>query len=192
MTDNESKESKKIRYAKTVLRNSLIELMQSRPIQDISVTEICNKAEISRTTFYTHYRNQYVLLRQLEDETLSSVEDMLKKYDKRSIRDIQQMLEGILKYIADNSHSIQTLLSENGDINFQKRFLRRFTDTEKMREYFTEMTDDAEKAEYHLVFVVSGSIALLQRWLKNNMNIPIPELTAILIEFMNERTKRFS
>jgi AcrR family transcriptional regulator len=181
MTDNEPKESRKTRYTKTALRDSLIELMQTRPILDISVKELCDKADISRSTFYAHYKDQYALLKQLEDETLSSVEDTLKSYDdKRSARDTIQMIEEILQYVADNSLSIQVLLSENGDINFQKKFFRRFTATQKMMKYFAERTDDAEKAEYHLVFVVSGSIALLQHWLKNNMNIPISELAAML------------
>ena len=185
MTDNAPKESRKTRYTKKALRDSLIELMQTRPILDISIKDICDKADLSRTTFYAHYKDQYALLKQLENETLSSVEDMLKNYDnKRSPRDVRQMIEGILQYIADNSHSIQVLLSENGDIDFQKRFFRRFTDTQKMMKYFAERTDDAQKGEYHLVFVVSGSIALLQHWLKNNMNIPIPELAAILIELI--------
>ncbi|MDR2417442.1 MAG: TetR/AcrR family transcriptional regulator [Treponema sp.] len=185
MADNELKESRKTRLTKMALRDSLIELMQTKPILDISVKELCDKADISRSTFYAHYKNQYALLKQLEDETLSSVEDTLKKYDdKRSTRDTILMLEGILTYIADNSHSIQVLLSENGDISFQKRFFRRFTDTQKMMKYFAERADDVENSEYHLIFVVGGSIVILQHWLKNNMNIPIPELAALLVELI--------
>lgn len=185
MIDNTLKESRQARHTKKALRDSLIELMQTRPILDISIKELCDKADISRTTFYAYYKNQYTLLKQLEDETLSSVEDTLKKYDnKRSAHDTIRMVEGILQYIADNSHSIQVLLSENGDINFQKRFFRRFTDTQKMMKYFAKGADDAEKGEYHLVFVVGGSIALLQHWLKDNMNIPIPEVAAMLIALM--------
>jgi hypothetical protein len=48
--------------------------------------------------------------------------------------------------------------------------------------YFTGKITDEEKREYHLVFMVNGSVALLQLWLKNNMNIPIPELAAMLVK----------
>ncbi|MDR3335721.1 MAG: TetR/AcrR family transcriptional regulator [Treponema sp.] len=183
MTDNETKDSRKTRYTKMALRDSLIELMQTRPILDISVKELCDQADISRSTFYAYYKDQYDLLKQIEDGTLTALEDMLKKYDnKGSARDMKQMVEEMLKYIADNSNSIQVLLSENGDINFQKRFFRRFTDRQKMMKYFVEKPVDEEKNEYYLVFVISGSVALVQHWLKNNMNIPIPELAAMLIK----------
>jgi hypothetical protein len=35
---------------------------------------------------------------------------------------ITQMTEGFQRYIADNKDSIQVLISENGDSNFQKNF----------------------------------------------------------------------
>jgi AcrR family transcriptional regulator len=183
MTDNEAKDSRKTRYTKMALRDSLIELMQTRSILNISVKELCDQADISRSTFYGYYKDQYDLLKQIEDGTLTALEDMLKKYDtKGSARDMKQMVEEILKYIADNSNSIQVLLSENGDINFQKRFFRSFTDRQKMMKYFVEKPVDEGKNEYYLVFVVSGSVALVQHWLKNDMNIPLLELAAMLIK----------
>jgi AcrR family transcriptional regulator len=183
MTDNKAKDNRKVIYSKMVLRDSLIELMQTRPILDISVKEICDKADISRSTFYAYYKDQYDLLKQIEDGTLTFLEDILIKYEsKQSMREMTRMVEEILKYIADNSNSIQVLLSENGDINFQKRFFRRFSDRQKMMKYFAEKTTDEEESEYHLVFVVSGAVAFMQHWLKNNMNIPIPELAAMLIK----------
>jgi AcrR family transcriptional regulator len=191
VTDNEPgtadqrlpKDSRKIRYTKMALRDSLVELMQTRPILDISVKELCDQADISRSTFYAHYKDQYELLKEIEDGTLGSLEDMLKNYEnKQSVQEMARMFEEILQYIACNSNSVQVLLSENGDINFQRRFFRRFTDGQTMMKYFAGNMADEGKSEYHLVFAVNGSVALLQHWLKNNMDIPIPELAAMLVK----------
>jgi AcrR family transcriptional regulator len=191
MTDNEwgtadqkfPKDSRKTRYTKTALRDSLIELMQKRPILAVSVKEICDQADISRSTFYAHYKDLYDLLREIEDGTLSALEDMLEQYEnKQSAQEMARMFEEILHYIACNSNSVQVLLSENGDISFQRRFFRRFTDRQKMMKYFSGKMADEGKREYHLVFTVNGSVAILQLWLKNNMNIPIPELAAMLVK----------
>jgi AcrR family transcriptional regulator len=182
MAENEPKDSRKTRYTRTALRDSLIELMQSRSILRISVKEICGGADISRSTFYAYYRDQYDLLRSIEDETLASLEGTLKKYDdKEDVRDLTLMVEEILRYIACNSDSIQVLLSENGDINFQKRFFRRFTGRQKMMRYLPEKIADEGKNEYYLVFSINGSIALVQYWLKNDMDIAIPELAAMVV-----------
>ena len=62
----EEKENRKIRYSKKVIRDSLMELMESKPILSVSIKDICELADISRSTFYSHYKDQYDLLRQVE------------------------------------------------------------------------------------------------------------------------------
>jgi hypothetical protein len=52
-----------------------------------------------------------------------------------------------------------------------------------MMKYFAGKTADRGKTEYYFHFVVNGSIALMQHWLKNNMDIPIPEIAEMLIKF---------
>jgi AcrR family transcriptional regulator len=183
----EANQDRKIRYTRMVLRESLIELMKAKPVTKITVTELCGAADINRTTFYAHYKDQYELLRQIEEETIAYFEDLLNKYnDKRSKREILQMLEEILQYIANNSNSIQVLLSENGDIDFQKKFFRRFTYQEQILRYFTDRTSDEAAKEYYSVFVVSGAIAFIQQWLKNNMNIPASDLAKILFRLSQQ------
>ncbi|MDR0706341.1 MAG: TetR/AcrR family transcriptional regulator [Treponema sp.] len=179
------KEGRKARYTKKALRDSLIELMKSKSIIRITIKEICDLADISRSTFYAHYHNQYDLLKQIEEGTIAYFEDILKKFDKkRSARELIQMVEEIVRNIADNSNSIQALLSENGDINFQERFFRRFTSKTYLVNYFIDPSFDDVPGigKYYLAYVVNGSIALVQRWLKNNMDIPVPKLAKMLVQ----------
>ena len=65
------KESRKTRYTRMALEDSLIELMTKKPISKITIKELCENADINRTTFYSHYSDQYDLLRQIEDDALS-------------------------------------------------------------------------------------------------------------------------
>ncbi|MDR2659583.1 MAG: TetR/AcrR family transcriptional regulator [Spirochaetaceae bacterium] len=176
-------DSRKTRYTKKALRDSLIELMKSKSIIRITIKDVCDIADISRSTFYAHYNDQYDLLRQIEEETIVYFEEMLQKIDKNhSKREIVEMVEEMLQYIARNSNSIQVLLSENGNIDFQKKFFRRFTQHQGiMTNFFTGSSEyDPEIREYSLVYVVNGSMALVQHWLKNGMNIPIPDMAKML------------
>ncbi|MDR2192987.1 MAG: TetR/AcrR family transcriptional regulator [Treponema sp.] len=181
-----TKETRKTKYTKKALRDSLIELMKSRSILRITIKDICDRADISRSTFYAHYADQYDLLRHIEEETIVYCEDMLREYGKkRSKAEMIQMLEEILRYIASNSTPIQMLLSENGDITFQERFIRRFIHQQHVMKYFDEKADDNDELkEYYSVFVIHGAIALIQHWLKNNMNISIQDLTRLMISIM--------
>jgi len=180
----EKKENRKIRYTKMVIRDSLMELMKNKSILSISIKDICDLADISRSTFYAHYKDQYDLLRQIEEETLAYFENMLDKYkDKHSKKETTQMLEEMLTYIANNFNSIQVLLSENGDILFQKKLFQHFTNHSLVTDYLAERQKDDEARAYYSVFIVHGSIGLVQHWLKTNMSIPVPQLAKMLLQW---------
>ncbi|MDR2786370.1 MAG: TetR/AcrR family transcriptional regulator [Treponema sp.] len=178
----EMKLDRKTRYTRKALADSLIGLIKDKPFTKITIRELCEKADINRTTFYAHYRDQYDLLKQIEEETLGSIEDMLNKYDnKRSKREVLEMVEEILGFIYSNSSSLQVLLSENGDIQFQKKLFRYFILKEQVMKYFPKKSIKEETKEYWSVYVIHGTIGLVQYWLKNNMSVPVSEMARILM-----------
>jgi AcrR family transcriptional regulator len=173
--------NRKTRYTKMVLRNSLTELMKEKSILGITIKDICELADVSRSTFYAHYKDQYDLLQQIQEETIASIEKLLEKYDDDDSKNgIILMLEELLRYIADNGESIQVLLSENGDINFQKKIFG-FTRRKQVMKYFTGRFDEKTQ-EYASVFTVNGSIGLIQLWLKNGMDVPVNEMAKLIVK----------
>jgi AcrR family transcriptional regulator len=185
----EKKENRKIRYTKMAIRESLMELMKENSILSVSVKDICDLADISRSTFYDHYKDQYDLLKQIEDDTLAYFEDMLIRYkDKLTKKDTCQMVEEMLTYIANNGTTIHVLLSENGDIAFQKKLLYHFIMHNQITKYFSEKQNDETKP-YYSVFLVHGSIGLIQHWLKNNMAMPIPQLAKMIMKWTEHQIK---
>jgi len=191
MEDNmEKKENRKSRYSKMVMRESLMELMKEKSILSVSVKDICDLADISRSTFYDHYKDQYDLLKQIEDETLAYFEDMLNRYkDKQTKKETGQMVEEMLTYIANNGNTIHVLLSENGDLTFQKKLLFHFIMHNQITKYFTEKQQSEETMPYYSVFLVHGAIGLIQHWLKDNMTMPIPQLAKMLMKWTEHLIK---
>ena len=180
----EPKENRKIRYTKMVIRDSLTELMKTKSILSISIKDICELADISRSTFYAHYKDQYDLLRLIEEETVAYFEGMLDKYkDKHSKKETAQMIEEMLTYMANNGNSIQVLLSENGDIAFQKKLFQHFANNNLVIKYFSDKQQDDEAKTYYSVFLINGYLGLVQHWLKTNMSIPVPQLARMLLKW---------
>jgi AcrR family transcriptional regulator len=181
------KDNRKTRYTRMVIRDSLIELMKQRPITGITIKEICALADVSRPTFYAHYRDQYDLLQSIEDETFAYFDNAVfaNKTKRLSKREIALFIENVLQYIESDSKSVKVLLSENGDIDFQRKFFRRFiVYLQQVIKHYSEKTSDKEKIECHSVFMVHGTIALVHHWVKSNMNIPKDELAKILVELI--------
>ena len=52
-----TKDNQRVRLTKRLLRESLIKLLGKQTIYDITVSQLCEDAEINRSTFYKYYNN---------------------------------------------------------------------------------------------------------------------------------------
>jgi AcrR family transcriptional regulator len=184
----------RIQFTRKVLRESLLALMKEKPILNITIREICEHAGLSRSTFYTYYDNQYDLLRQIENETFVESDRILQPHlsvlKKSNSLKSTVILEDMLQFIADNSNSIQVLLSKNGDSAFQRKFFRRSIEQALQFAKATGIKQSGEKmAEYSSVFWAGGMIALVQEWLQNGMDTPASELAKMLTRLMRDTLK---
>ena len=55
------------------LRGALTELLKTKSVQDITVCELADKVNISRGTFYLHYKNVFDMLEKIEQEMLEEL-----------------------------------------------------------------------------------------------------------------------
>ncbi|SHN50994.1 TetR/AcrR family transcriptional regulator [Desulfitobacterium chlororespirans] len=65
-------EDKRIRKTKRYIKQTLIEILTEKPFEQITVTELCNKSDISRITFYAHYNDKFALVDEMFAEMLES------------------------------------------------------------------------------------------------------------------------
>jgi AcrR family transcriptional regulator len=176
----EMKLDRKTRYTRMVLQDSLIELMKEKSINKITIKELCEKADINRTTFYTHYTDQYDLLRKIEDETLSwAKEAVAAAVSKTDRHETMRILEEICQYFVENSRHLQVLMSEQGDIDFQKQLFTLIYELCGINSS-TDHNADANTRECYFIFVVNGSVGLIRYWLKNGLNRSAKEMAEII------------
>lgn len=167
-----------------VLQDSLIDLMKQKPISKVTIKEICENADINRTTFYAHFSDQYDLLRSIEDQTLLYAKERLQSLLETDKNAAKLIIESIFDYFTENRDHIQVLMSEQGDIDFQKKLLHF------IYEYCVTIPADAKLTnskpvnvisnEYFFIFAVNGSIGIIQHWLKTGLQKTAKEMAEIL------------
>lgn len=174
------------RFTQKALKESLLALMERKSILDITVKEIYTGAGVGRTTFYAYCRDQYDLLRQIEDETLAEGEDLYHEHldmtkEKSRRHEFYEAIEQVLNHIAQNRNSIQILLGKNGDTYFQQRFMQaKIAHLCHSIKKSGAKESDEKLIRYRAQFVAGGLVTLVQEWLKNGMDIPAPELAKLL------------
>ena len=83
----------RIRHTKENIRKSFFTLLSQKEFCQITVTDICNLAEINRSTFYKHYLDIIDLLEQTENEILDKIRKLWKKlHPKNTIEGMESIL----------------------------------------------------------------------------------------------------
>lgn len=177
MTNQNSEENldKRSRRSRKWLKDALKDLLNEKAFDDISVTDISAKADVSRFTFYKHYENKEALL-------LNIVEDIFDQmYKQVDIDRANQFFEG------ENSNTddiFQNLLfSRNKDTErVLKLGLDRFSQTilismesrgrDKLRKLPLSKKlskEDDSSLQIFNIFLTGGTLALLSLWLSKEL-----------------------
>ena len=71
----------RVRYTRRVLKESFLTLLRDKPVNRITVKEVCELAELNRATFYAHYSDCFALLESIEQELLDALGQSLRLVD---------------------------------------------------------------------------------------------------------------
>ena len=179
--NQKAKTDRRVLYTKMFLKESLLELMKEKPIDKITPTELCRRAEINRNTFYTHYYTARDVLEEIETElSVQIIESLSNRFTAENI-DIPQMLNEICRIIYEKQDFCKILLSENGDAAFLERVitLGKNVIIQGWKKLGVSLPDD--QMEMFFAFIISGSIALIKKWAAEDMKNS-PSEVAVLIE----------
>lgn len=176
----------RVRVTKMLIRKQFTELLAAKPIQSITVRELCERTGINRSTFYNHYRDVYDLLEKIEEEMLAELAEQLKKIAGESGLMSVGFFEGIFRFLGQNMDVCAVVLGDNGD----KRFLYRMLEMGRkscVDAYSRAFPNAAEEQiEDFYVFVSNGCIGLIIRWLKQGMKRPPEELARTAMGIMTQ------
>lgn len=173
----EKKTDRRVKYTLMVIRESFVKLLERKPISKITVKEICEEADINRATFYAHFNDPYDLLGHIETELTDGIIHYLSSYDFTGQPNASvEMLEKILMFIRENAKIFHILLNTSGDMHFQQEVVQVIG-----QQHFSDLGSNRDDSESIFLFFASGSIGLIQKWLKDGMQKPAGELAELII-----------
>ena len=133
-----------------------IDLLQSKELNQIKVSDICKKAGLNRTTFYANYADIYALADSIRDKLENNIfvlyqDEIISGYNSndyyklfKHIKENQISYKTYFKLGYDNNCNIIAYDTELAQQHFQNRFI-----------------------EYHMEFFKSGITRIIKLWLQN-------------------------
>ena len=176
---------RRVRKTRQQLQHCLAVLLKEKKIQEITVREITEMADLNRGTFYLHYKDVFDLLEKVELELLDELDGTLQKYQASDLHQkLSLIFTDLFVCVQENAEMVQILLGENGDLNFVNQVKERVRE-KCLKDWFELFnSQDSQLFDAFNAFVVSGCLGLVTYWLQNGMNESPKELAQIAEQIM--------
>ena len=181
MSTQEKKEDRRIRRTKKLLTQALTQLLQEKQVNEITVKELTDLADMNRGTFYLYYRDIFDMLEKIEDSLFDGLSQIVSLPEDAPATDVTKpILLDLFRFIEENQEVCRVLLSANGDMSFLHRL------NEVVREKCKNAWDSLyareageEEFDYHYSFVVFGCAGLIRAWLNRNCKESAEQMAAL-------------
>ena len=171
-----------------MIRSALAELIDEKGFNNISVTDLTQRADINRGTFYLHYVDKYDLLEKIENEIIQEIEEETKHLDSINMLNIDASNEPLpfmvklFEYFKENSVIVKSILGPKGDPTFERK-IKKFIKTnlfEKQKFKIFNIDDAVISEEYFIQYILSADLGVIKHWLEKNMKESPDEMALIL------------
>ncbi len=176
---------RRIRRTRKVLKECLTKLLKEKKIQEITVRELTEMADINRGTFYLHYRDVFDLMEQIEQELIDEAEEILTRYHTSDVvAKPSLLLSELFRIVRENADIAAILVGENGDLNFVNRL------TQTLREHclqnWLDMKCPGDPAYLGAfsAYIVSGCIGIVRYWLETGMKETPKQMAQLSEDFI--------
>lgn len=175
-----------------LMNQALIELLNKKEFEFITIKEICHKAGVNRSTFYLHYDNTFDLLdecienisKKFFDSFNKSQKDFFEKLKNSSKENLvfitPEYLTPYLKFIKDNKTIHQVFVNKHKTMNTTNIF------NQMNKEIFSPIFDKFEVEKnaqnYIIMYYLNGINAIINEWIKNNCLDDIEYIEKIIID----------
>ena len=122
----------RLRRTQKLLREALIELIEERGFEAITVGELTERAMVSRAAFYRNYQNKYDLVEQIFEEAMS---DLLNAVGELGQEHPPKVWVKFFEHIAEYDRLYRALLGRKGSPWFMRKMCASLTDLIKESEH---------------------------------------------------------
>lgn len=157
--------------SKKMIKEAFFSLIQEKPIEKITVTDIVNKADINRSTFYAHYPDIRGIMETFEDEIIEKMNAVLKDFKyKNFFANPLPVLLKINRYLEDDIEFYRILICQPNSSVFLGKMSDEFIQYMRNDSDVPDMIKHSVMFEMRINFFVGGIVHMYEQWFLGKMH----------------------
>ncbi len=155
-------------------------LLKDRPLDKISITELCREAGINRTTFYRHYELPRDILTEMQKDFFAETFGHIQK--PMSVGDVERLFI----CLADNIELVKLFFQYNSVTDWMQLFTWTYTCFPAMQMSKAFQNINEIYAELLSTFLAGGAYFLARKWIMDDMPISPKEVAAVVLRALDK------
>ena len=149
--------------SKESLMSALIVLMGKKKLEELTISEICQEADVNRNTFYSHYSSVRELFEEMNGKYMEALFASAKVFDEPNDSTIKNLVN-VLDKMKEKGNLTKIIFSESNSIKHLNTLLQILFPTSIINNLKIE---NLSLDECH-AFLIGGITSLILRWIEND------------------------
>ncbi|MFD2117138.1 TetR-like C-terminal domain-containing protein [Paenibacillus yanchengensis] len=185
------KNNRRTVLTKESIKNSFLQLLATKALSQITVTEICHRADINRGTFYLHYKDVYHLFDVLREEMVDELRE--KVVVKQDLCSEKGAVLQLLQIIYERKTIYQAMMQQSKESNLLTGIFKEFRTIffQRIKADLGERTIPVTASDYYFTYMIYGCTGIINEWLKSEQQASPEQISQIITE-LSETTIRLT
>ncbi|MFD2331052.1 TetR/AcrR family transcriptional regulator [Cohnella sp. GCM10020058] len=174
-----------------LLYDALMTLLQEKNADAITVTDVADRADVNRGTFYLHYRDVGDMLQQLKDDVFTRMRGCVEKLDiTEAIRYIDKeepypVSIAIFEEVARHGEFLRIMLGQQGDLSFARQLRELFATRVQAKLGTFSPEDRAVPLDYLVSYIASANFGIVTHWLDTGRQLAPRQMAKMMVNLMS-------
>lgn len=163
---------RRVQKTKAAIREAFLALLDKKPLEEITVTELAKEANIERKTFYLHYNNIGEIVEEIEQIVVEMIDEATGDLPVNS----REYFAQLTRIMSDNFDYFSTIMKDPKFISFQGRSQNILRSA--LMEHYRKSTDlDPDHLELYADFYAAGISSIYIHWMQYGQKLDLEDLT---------------
>ena len=163
--------------SRRLIREAYTALLKEKELSKITVTDIVNRADINRATFYAHYPDVRGVTEEIENEIIAKMLEVLKKFEFTNFfGNPAPLLLQLSRYLEEDAEFYRILIKANGSEMFMEKLKKVFTDYMLNSSDIPDEMRHSKMVRLRVCYFAGGIVNLYKQWFRGDLDCTLNDI----------------
>ena len=173
----EKKPDRRVLKTKRAIRNALAQLLVEKELDEITVKDVADTADINRKTFYNYYTGIHQVIDEIESGIVFTFDQAIREVDaRRDTKNPYVFFEKITAILNQDLDFYSHLFRMRGNLSLSYK-ITTLLKKKILESFLQEHSCDPQEAEIFVEYAVWGMMAVYESWFNSQRSTPLEEIS---------------